>query len=55
MKNQVLLGHMVYLILTSLVLQNTIYIAIHWLVRPENILPKWLIDMVTNPLGFFLH
>ena len=55
MKNQTLAGNMVYLVLTSLVLQNTIYIAIHWLIRPENIFPKRFIDLVTNPLGFFSY
>ena len=55
MKNQTLAGNMVYLVLTSLVLQNAVYIAIHWLIRPENIFPKWFIDLVTNPLGFFLN
>jgi hypothetical protein len=54
-KNQTLTGKMVYLVLTSLVLQNAIYIAVHWLVRPETIFPKWFINFVTNPLGFFLH
>jgi hypothetical protein len=55
MKNQDLLGYTVYLVVSSLVLQNTIYIAIHWMVRPENIFPKWFIEMVTNPVGFFLY
>lgn len=55
MKDQVLLGKMIYLILTSLVLQNTIYIAVHWLIRPENIFPEWFIEVLINPLGFFLH
>lgn len=55
MKNQILAGGMVYLVFTSLVLQNTIYIAIHWLFRPENIFPKWFIELVTNPLSFLLY
>ena len=32
------------LILTSLVLQNTIYIAVHWAIRPENLFSKGFIE-----------
>lgn len=40
------------LILTSLVLQNTIYIAVHWAIRPENLFSRGFIEGVSNPLGF---
>jgi hypothetical protein len=54
-KHRILADNTVYLVLTSLVLQNAIYIAVHWLIRPENIFPEWFMNLVTNPLGFFLN
>ena len=43
---------LVPVILTSFLLQNTVYIACHWALRPESFLPKRLIEAFTNPLGF---
>ena len=43
-----------FLILTSLLLQNTVYIAIHWAFRPENLFPHSFIQAISNPLGSFL-
>jgi hypothetical protein len=39
-------------ILTSFLLQNTVYVACHWSLRPENFLPQRLIQAFKNPLGF---
>jgi hypothetical protein len=40
------------LVLTSFLLQNTTYIAIHWGVCPENIFSSGFIKTVSNPFGF---
>ena len=40
------------LTLTSLLLLNTIYIAIHWAFRPENLFPERFLAFITNPLGW---
>ena len=41
------------LIVTSFLLLNTIYIAIHWAFRPKNLFsPSWL-RIISNPLGLF--
>lgn len=42
------------LILTSFLLQNTVYIALHWAFRPENLFPGSFIRVISNPLGSFL-
>jgi hypothetical protein len=43
---------LVPVILTSFLLQNTIYIAWHWALRPENFLPRRMIEAFIDPLGF---
>ncbi|GEM_PF-3251683 len=35
--------------LTSLALLNTIYIAVHWAFRPENLFPSSLLVFISNP------
>jgi hypothetical protein len=40
--------------LTSLVLLNTVYIAIHWAIRPENLFPSWFLSFISNPLLYLL-
>jgi len=42
------------LILISFLLQNTVYIAIHWAYRPENLFPRSFIEAISNPLGTVL-
>ena len=42
------------LILTSFLLQNTVYIAVHWAFRPANLFPGAFIEALSNPLGSFL-
>jgi hypothetical protein len=39
------------LVLTSFLLQNTIYIAVHWAFRPENLFSGSFIRAFSNPLG----
>jgi len=41
-------------ILTSILLQNTVYIAIHWAFRPENLFPQAFINALSNPFGTVL-
>jgi hypothetical protein len=38
------------LILTSFLLLNTIYIAIHWAFRPENLFSASFLRLISNPL-----
>jgi hypothetical protein len=52
--NQALEDKAVPLILTSFLLQNTVYVAIHWAFRPENLFPSAFIQAVANPLGSVL-
>jgi magnesium-transporting ATPase (P-type) len=40
---------MIPLLLTSFALLNTVYIALHWAFRPENILPERLLRIASNP------
>ncbi len=54
-EDQALLDKAVPIILTSFLLQNTVYIALHWAFRPENLFPGSLIEAVSNPLGLFLR
>ena len=42
------------LILTSFLLQNTVYIALHWAFRPENLFSSSFIEALSNPLGSVL-
>jgi hypothetical protein len=49
-----LLGKTPGLILASFLLANTIYIAIHWAFRPENLFPRSFIEFISNPIGYFL-
>jgi hypothetical protein len=37
------------LVLTSFAVLNTVYIALHWAFRPENILPARLLKIASNP------
>jgi len=39
------------LMLTSLVMLQTIYIAVHWAVRPENLFSPTFLRIIGNPLG----
>jgi hypothetical protein len=39
------------LVLTSFLLQNTIYIAAHWAFRPENLFSGGFLRSISNPLG----
>lgn len=41
----------VALILTSFLMLNTIYIAIHWAFRPENLFSASFLRVIANPLG----
>jgi hypothetical protein len=52
--NAVLETKGVALILTSFLLLNTIYIAIHWAYRPENLFSSTFIRAISNPLGLIL-
>ncbi len=52
--NHPLEDKMVPLILTSFLLQNTVYIAVHWAFRPANLFPVSFIKGLSNPLGSFL-
>ncbi len=53
--NQALEDKMVPLILTGFLLQNTVYIALHWAFRPANLFPGSFIEALSNPLGSFLR
>jgi hypothetical protein len=53
-RNQLLGGRIAFLILTSFLLQNTVYIALHWAFRPENLFPNSFIEALSNPLGSVL-
>lgn len=44
-----------FLLLSSFILLNTIYIAIHWALRPENIFSAAFLRFMSNPLFFFLR
>ena len=46
-------GQAVALVLTSFLLQNTTYIAVHWGFRPENLLSPAFIRGISNPLSLF--
>jgi hypothetical protein len=41
----------VYLVLSSFLLQNTIYIGVHWALRPENLFSSSLLKAISNPIG----
>jgi len=47
-------GRAAALILTSLLLQNTVYIAIHWAFRPENLFSPTFVEAISNPVGIVL-
>jgi hypothetical protein len=53
-RNQLFGGRVTFLILTSFLLQNTVYITLHWAFRPENLFPGPFIDVLSNPLGSLL-
>jgi hypothetical protein len=53
--NKALEDRTVPLILTSFLLQNTVYIVFHWAFRPENLFPSSFIEVISNPLGSFLR
>jgi hypothetical protein len=53
-RNQAFGDRAVPLILTSFLLQNAVYIAVHWAFRPENLFPSSFIQTVSNPLGAVL-
>jgi hypothetical protein len=53
--NQTLEDKTVPLILTSFLLQNTVYIAVHWAFRPASLFRGSFIEAVSNPLGSFLR
>ncbi len=53
-RDQLFGGRAAFLILTSFLLQNTVYIALHWAFRPENIFPGSFIEALSNPLGSVL-
>ena len=53
--NQALEDKAVPLILTSFLLQNTVYFALHWAFRPANLFPGSFIEALSNPLGSFLR
>jgi hypothetical protein len=40
--------------LSSFALLNTVYIAIHWALRPENLFPGRFLLFISNPLVFIL-
>jgi hypothetical protein len=46
-------GQAVALVLTSFLLQNTTYIAVHWAFRPENLLSPSFIRGISDPLSLF--
>jgi hypothetical protein len=37
--------------LASCSLLSTIYLALHWGYRPENLFPTWLLSFAANPIG----
>jgi hypothetical protein len=43
------------LILTSLLLQCTVYLSLHWAFRPKNFLPVPFVEAISNPLVYLLH
>jgi hypothetical protein len=53
--NKALEDRTVPLILTSFLLQNTVYIAVHWAFRPENLFHSSFVEIISNPLGSFLR
>jgi len=50
--NQRLEDKTIPLVLTSFLLQNTVYIAIHWAFRPDKLFSASFIRLVSNPIGF---
>ena len=46
-----LVNRTVPLILTSFLLQNTVYIAVHWAFRPDNLFSAGFVEAISNPLG----
>jgi len=52
--NQALEEKAVPLILTSFLLQNAVYMAVHWAFRPANLFPSSFIEAISNPLGSIL-
>jgi hypothetical protein len=53
-RDQLFGGRVTSLILTSFLLQNTVYIALRWAFRPENLFPGSFIEALSNPLGSVL-
>jgi hypothetical protein len=42
------------LTMASLGMSSSLYIALHWAFRPENLFSKSFIDFASNPLGYLL-
>jgi hypothetical protein len=41
------------MLLASMALLNTVYIAIHWAFRPRNVFPRQFLDFMSSPLLYF--
>ena len=41
------------MLLASMALLNTVYIAIHWAFRPQNVFPRQFLDFMSSPLLYF--
>jgi len=39
------------IVVTGLVLLSTLYIALHWALRPETFLPRPIVNLFANPIG----
>jgi hypothetical protein len=48
-------GWVLQLFLASYLLLSTIYIALHWAFRPENLFPAAFIALVSNPFGLIVR
>lgn len=53
--DQALEQEAVSLVLSSFLIQNTVYIAAHWAYRPGNLLPPAIIEIFSNPVGSLLR
>jgi len=40
-------------LLASMVLLNTVYVAIHWAFRPQNVFARQFLDFMSSPLLYF--
>jgi hypothetical protein len=41
------------MLLASIMLLNTVYVAIHWAFRPQNVFPRQFLDFMSSPLLYF--